>query len=740
MAEIPSNVRWPPGNYFDFDKFYERLQAIKTENFPEHTVRDLADPFNQIISLVAAVAQYAAGKANQGFLNLSPRTAYSRAALISQMEINNRPLRPIIPSRGEAYAKVIGTPAAATVLTDATQKLAKTNSLDPIFSSDEEVVFPVSGELVTYHYDDSAETATSLPDGAGSIQFGLDDYLLIECDTLAFDGMTITLATPMAGACLLSFEYRNFEYGDVDSVENLGSTLKFVLDSYLHTDAGTEFAERLEVTIRHRPTGVAEVVDTEQDGTFVYAVTSFLGQTSPSDSPSDYEVLAAWRPIPEVVDGTAGMSQTGNVTWSISSVLSETDRWQADPDTGYFSVRVRMTDADGQPNPSAIILESVELNGERYVVVGVTQGIRQTSTIGQVDGSAFQFLTLSSDPIWEPVVIPSVTITVGDDTEWTVVPDFSNSDSGSKHAVINEDPDNGWGLVFGDGGVGMLPTDGDSVKLTYRTGSVEPGDTDPDDAIRSIGGPAKLNSWKFYRGTAGYQAPEASDRASALRFRYAVVPQLALRTESAITAAEIVAALTGGAPNRATFRTDDGRLPFSRAFFTLEGAGTRQYRVVVVGEESVASGAPQSTDLDEAAEWLNGTTVGTQIVYGRGPNNTEAVVSGFTPRYLLPTVTITIANTVGIREQAELVIRKLLKPHARDEDENFRWKFGGRVPIPILFSELWAAIPKRVFIDITVADGPATLAVGDTITLDTTELPVLDPSFDPDAHIVLVVG
>ena len=28
MAEIPSNVRWPPGDYFDFDKFYAEVRRV----------------------------------------------------------------------------------------------------------------------------------------------------------------------------------------------------------------------------------------------------------------------------------------------------------------------------------------------------------------------------------------------------------------------------------------------------------------------------------------------------------------------------------------------------------------------------------------------------------------------------------------------------------------------------------------------------------------------------------------
>jgi hypothetical protein len=562
------------------------------------------------------------------------------------------------------------------------------------------------------------------------------DAIVFCFETLAFNGLSMSFTTPGSdGTAVFSWEYYNEEGGTPDSVTNLGVQLEFNLNTYLFRSSSTP-ADGLSVTIRYKPTDVAEVVDVVDSGGVLTATTTFLGQTSPSLSTSDYEVLAEWRPIQNVTDGTSEFSVDGDVVIPLESLFSETTLWAKDA-SGNFAIRARLIDAGVLVTPLAPVF-SLGDNPENYWVVSqVTQGYRQTLTVGQTEDSTFQFLPVGSAPIEEPVAVPKVGIVVGTDTDWYIAADFSNSDSTSKHAVFREDPDLGWGVMFGDGSVGKLAPSGESVKVTLRTGSVEPGDLDPMANIRSIGGLGKLDTWSIFRGTNDYQPPEASDRASALRFRASVLPQLALRAESAITRDEIIAAMTGGAPYRATFTTSDGRTPFSRALFSLEGAGSRQYRVVVVGPESSADGAVQTTDLTEAATWLNGEQIGVEIIGGHGPNNTEAIVDAFVPRALLPTVTVTITNPAGVKDQVNQVIKQFFKPHARDADENFRWEFGGRVPIAVLFALLWESLPGRIFIEISVTDGVTTYDAGDAVELASFELPVLDSTYDPIVNIIV---
>lgn len=751
MADTPSDIRWPPGNAVDFDDIFERLLELKNLHFPEHTARDLADPYIQILALMSALSQHAQGRMNHALLQLSPKTANSRRALISLLEVVNRPLLPIQPARGPIYAKVKNVNALATntVLVNATQRIAPPDVIDPIFSFDESISTSGNIDFEAFHYDDSAVgggAETSVGRGPyAAMTLDDSDAVIFGFDVLAYNALSFTLTTPLAGTEVVSWEYENEQIGPVDQVNNLGATLKFTLNNYLNS-VGARGAG-MSVSIRHKPSNVAEVVTTTWSGSDLEAVTSFLGQTTPSTSPSDYEVLSDWIPIPDanLVDQSVGMSVTpGQVSWNIDDLLNEDDVWYKTTAEQY---RVRMRCVSGFSATSFdiddITFDLVDPAGDQigmYVVGAITQGIRREITIGQATGESFQFLPMNTEPISDPVSDPEIDLTVGSDTDWLVVDDFSNSDATSKHGLFREDVDEGWGILFGDGSVGELPPQGDAVKVTVRTDSTQPGDLSADAEIRALGGVGLLEGWKIFAGTSGYAEPEASTKESVLRFRASVLPQLALRAESAITATEIVQAMTGGAPFRATFTTEDGRSPFSRAFFSLENAGDRQYRVIVVGSESVADGDVLSGDLVEAEEWLNGVQVGVEIIGGRGPNNTEGIVEKFIPRALLPTVTITIPNIEGVRDQANQVITEFFKPHSRDSSEEFRWSLGGRVPIAVLFGELWAAISGRTFIEISVTDGVSTFDEGDSVDLVTFELPILDPTFDKDVNIILVEG
>jgi hypothetical protein len=736
LADVPSDVRWPPGDDVDFDDIFARLIALKEQRYPEHTARDQADPLIQVLTLVASLAQHAFGRANGALLQLSPKTMTSRAAAVSLMEVVARPLRPMRPARGPYYARLKSlTHIAGDVLTALGQRVAQTRSTDPVYTADEEVVWPTTATVRVVHHDASVVTDTTLTLPA-TRSIGTGDWLVLSVDTLAFDSLEFDV-TPFGDACTLSLEHLNEEYGPVDLVTNLGATLRFTLDSYLFLDETLTDPTGLEVTVRYKSTGVSDDgVVAVVSGSLIVDV-GFLGQVAPSTSPSDYEVFAEWRPVRGSADDTVGFSQDGSVVMDFGKLFDEDVEWVED-DAGRYSVRLRFISVAPNADPSNLTIAAVTLDRNMYVVSAVTQGVRTESNLGATDGSAFQFMPVPNDPIEEPVTVPAVSLTVSGDAEWEVVDDFSNSGSSSKHAMFKEDPDDGWGVLFGDGSVGVLPADGSTVRVTYRTNSTAPGDIDATSDLRAVGGSGMLDTWTFYRGTDGYQVPEVSDRASAIRFRSEVLPQLALRADSAITRGEIVTAMSGGAPNRATFETADGRRPFSRAAFSLEGAAARQYKVVVVGSESDPDGAVASADLTEAEEWLNGVEIGVEVIGGHGPNNTEAVVIGFTARPLRPTVTVTIANQNGVVDLVDQIVRAFFRPHSRDVDENFRWSFGGMVPLPILFGELWAAVPGRTFITFTVLDGVTTLQPGDSVDLFETELPTLDPAYDPTVDIVLV--
>lgn len=737
MANQPTDPAWPPGDSIQFDDMFDKLLLLKRDHFPQHTATDDADPFIQLLRFVAALGDHSVGRLNRVLKQLDPKTATNRRALIALMEVVNRPLLEAQPARGYIYARVTTPLAADTTVFPVGTRIAQVGSTDPNFTIDEAVTTNVDIDFDLW-YDNGVPTQIS-PLTASFTLAAVGSSIIIGFDPLAFDGLTVALATPAAGAVTFSAEYSNNEWARPQAVIVSGANLKFRLDDYLHDAEVGAVTDGLELVVRHTPTGVEEVISTASFLGKSAATTSYLGQAVPSTSPSDYLVYAAWRPIPMArasADPTGQMLAGCEIEYDISALFSDTDWWHKHET---YSYAFRFRAIAGATLPDIVKFSAIANDGDHYAVTRMTQGYRPDQSIGTTTGEAFDFVPVPSEPLSEPVHDPEITLDVGGET-YFVVDDFSNSGSTSKHAIFREDVDDGYGIMFGDGAIGKLPSPGSTIKITYRTGSLEPGDLDAGAELRFIGGPGTVANPTLPRGTFGYEAKEANDASSAKRFRQEVIPQLALRAESVITADEIVTAMSGGAPNRATFETEDGRLPFSRAAYSVTAVGDRQYRIVVVGPESDASGDILPDDLVEAAEWLNGKEVGVEIIGGHGPNNTQALLTAFTQRRLLPTVTITSARHEGKRGIADQIIRGFFKPHSRDEDEAFRWSFGGQVPIAVLFGLLWDGIPRDPAdtISISVIDGSTALGIGDSIDLTEFELPVLDSSYIDTVNIVLV--
>lgn len=737
MAEQPTDPRWPASDDIDFDSVLNRLMELKRRYFPEHTARDLSDPLIQILRYIAALGQHALQRANHALKQLNPKTATSRRALIALLEIVNRPLLTMAPARGKVYAKLAVSPTISTVMIEKGSRIIQPGTTDPIYTVDEDVSTGTTVAFSMWFWDSSLDTISVVTFGVAQA-FDAGDAWIIGFDGLQFDAITVTLAAPHGAAQTYCLEYYNEEWGSPNSITNLVTQLRFSLMDYLHADSvSVDAIAGLSVIVKYKPTNTTETVNVEvYSGTVIVAITSLLGQTSPSTSASDYEVIATWRPVPNPTDGTTGFTASGTISFSIADLRSETDWWEENASYGYA---LRMRNASGTGLPDNITTTSIALgtSGSYYATASITQGYISTYTLGQTDGTTFQLVPLTSKPIQEPVEDPAVTIEVAGDTDWSIVDDFSNSGSSSKHAILREDVDDGWGVMFGDGTIGVLPDAGSAVRITHRSGSIQPGDLDSGTSIKAVSSSGLVKSWVLPRALTGYTAEECTTAEDVLRFRTNIVPQLALRAESVVTPDEITTALSGGAPNRATFETSDGRKPFSRALYTLEGAGNRQYRVVVVGDVDDEDGAVASADLTEAEEWLNGTEIGVQIVGGHGPQNTEAIVGAFTSRTLKPTIGITISSVTGVREQADQIVRLLMKPHATDDDGNWCWDFGGSVPIAVLFGKLWNGIPNRTLITISVTDGVATYGIGDSVDLENTELPVLDPTYDSAVDITV---
>ena len=92
---------------------------------------------------------------------------------------------------------------------------------------------------------------------------------------------------------------------------------------------------------------------------------------------------------------------------------------------------------------------------------------------------------------------------------------------------------------------------------------------------------------------------------------------------------------------------------------------------------------------------MNGTEVGIETIDGHGLLNTQAAVMPFTERYLLPQVTVQIKKQTGVRAIVDRLLRNRLQPSAKDSSGNYSWNFGGRVPVPVIYGELWEGATDR---------------------------------------------
>lgn len=732
---MPNDVRWPPGSDVDFESVLSRLTDLKVRHFPQHTARDPADPVNQILALIAALGQHALSRVNAALKQLDPRTAVSRRAISAMMELVGRPLRPMRPARGYVYGRLAAAPVADTVYIDKNTRFTLAGGQDPVFSVDSDVASSDSVAFQCWWDDTSAGTITPITFGSS---FTIDDgdAIIVGFERLCFTSVTLAYGVTVSAGAIFIAEHYNKEWGTPDTITWTGSQLVHYLDTYLHlSEIGSSLSLiGVRVTVKYKGTNTTEVVTVVSYASRPVAVTTAMGQSSPSTSTGDYSIYAEWQPL-AIGSFLTAHTSSSTVSWAISKVLSSTNWWSSHDDYGY-AIRFRHVTGSGSL-PQSIRVNSASSTGDFYCVASITQGVVKTITIGSTNGSPWQHVPVSSDPIEEPVEDPKLAVSVGGDSDWFVAGDFANSGPTSKHCVFREDPDTGWGLVFGDGSVGYLPALGSAVKLTYRTGSVQSGNIEAGVEIKAAGASGLVKDFVLPRSTSGFEVAEASDRASAIAFRNAVIPQLGLRAESVVTALDITTALTGGAPGRATFETADGRRPFSRAHYSVTSAGPRQYIVAVVGGEDVSDGSVNASDLDEAQTWLNGEEIGVEIIGGHGPQNTEAVVNSFSAVPLLPTVSIIIPNTVGVRATAESVIREFMKPHSKDETGEYRFDFGGRVPVALLFGALWSALPGRTLITVSVSDGVTSYGLGDSVQLDEFELPTLSDSFDPLTHITV---
>lgn len=535
------------------------------------------------------------------------------------------------------------------------------------------------------------------PAAGDALYIGHDSVM---CDRVRVDGVSVALA----GVTGL-WEYSDTELLDEfpDSVTNLGSSLKIVVDSLLDT-TGAIIHTGLAVTVTLNANGATETANVQHDGTNNYVTVGFLGQVTPSTDVRSYSVGTQWHRLDGLDDGTNNGSGSLQKAGNIDFILPQTTtrNWSKIAVNGVtaFWVRFRVVSVS---TPTAPTIDRIKWDQRNiYLIATATQGQTVTDEVlGSSDGTADQTFTLDQSNVIDGTVEVSV-----DGTTWTEVADFLSSTSVDEHYTVEVDSDGIATVTFGDGVNGKLPPSGtNNVTATYRWGADGDGNVGAETLIVNRSGvsfvadvfnPRPALGWTKRRGTT------EDDRE-----RLKVEGPASLRVlERGVTGPDIEY-LT------ANFLNAAGLKPFVRAKTIEEGFGAKTVKVVTVGPAGASTSPANRAELEEffngnADTGESGHVMTNQRVFARD--------------YVQHAINVTVTVTGTAEEEAiENAIKGLLSPVAlADDGINWRWKFGQTVTL----TSIIAAILKVPGVG-DEPDGDVTLTLpAANVTLAADELPI----------------
>lgn len=506
------------------------------------------------------------------------------------------------------------------------------------------------------------------------------------------------------------WEYYDPDYGDEqpDSVTNLGTKLRFNLTTLL----GTNDLSGCMVKVTYLPTGISELLPSEWLGPDnAVTVSAFLGQSgTPSTDVNDYSVGTDWNPFLSFIINEVGeLDISGKIEFELPQTISK--NWgtvDVEGVAGYY-VRYRVITGSGVGVPEFDTIKIDE--GNQFTLIDVVQGETVSNeALLSSDGQPDQTFELQTTP----GLVNSVKCYIdegGGEVQWTnltaVNKTLYNSGSKDRHFTVSQNSLGVLTVLFGDGTRGKVPTLGtDNIRFVYRVNANDDGNVGTNTITVNAGGASFLKTITNPRPASGWREADGSSDAS-----LALVKEegpASLRTTNRACAPQDYEDLA------LSFTTDAGTRPIVRAYAIEEGYGPKTIKLVVVGTNGV--GIPNSVK-DELEDYFNGNI--SEGIEGVGQANVQTTVVNFTPR-LIPITIVIEANSALTQTLVETQLSALLNPTARESDGiQFIWKFGGRIPISRIVSEVFRISPGNIFdVDISV---PSTDNV-----LTEVELPILD--------------
>lgn len=586
MAEIPD---------FNFVSFYyaEQLAAMiarKAIDWPEHTETDPHDPVIQILRLFALIGHGHATRldhvAREQFLS----TLRLRSSLLALAALFDYRLAPPSPAGLDVLADLSGAGAQGLELLRAhslagTEGTTESPAVVFEYDSDDAVIL-VDGTgtwplfAATNHAvpaEPVVEIIESYPTGAITVDASTSYSFAFGNSDLQFNKLRVVMATPFTAGQVVRWEY--FDDSRIlppDAVVDLSGSIRFNVTTLVGAGVASTGTPVLVTCLRtgQQETGFTAVGGGQQRVT----VTGTLGQSTVSESAGDYLVQTEWPELPGLVDGTAGLSVSGDVTFTLPQALDR--RWSkttliddADPGLqieGYF-VRARIITPLGSGSAPSFSAPTEPRRTTWTLMWEALQGQRVVERLGSTDGEPAQAFALGRSPF-----LTLTSVVVGEET-WEEVRNFLASTPFDRHYTRIEQPDGQIVVTFGDGERGRIPTADEVVVATYRIGGGTSGNVGPGSVTRDRTGNSRLTNVRNPRAGAGWVAQEASTPAG-LEVARAAVPA-SLRTGGRVVTPDD--AVTLGLE----FRTEDAGVVAVRAAGIEEGAGPKTIQLVCVAPD-----------------------------------------------------------------------------------------------------------------------------------------------------------
>lgn len=532
-----------------------------------------------------------------------------------------------------------------------------------------------------------AQGANFTPTWSTVIENG--DALYFGHPGVLWDKLRLNIGIGQTGISIGVWEYFDGEYdhGVPSSVTNLGSTLRFNLNSILGSADRTGTLVRVRSALTGAYQDLVVVFAGGENRITTSGAGAFLGQAVPSTTTTDYIVGSAWRELTGLVDGSNGLAAVGStddVTYKLPQ--SVTQNWRktellkpdgtsavpATPEAYWLRFRVIAATAATAP-----VFNEVRIHdGKQYQMFVVSQGqSRIDDPLGSSDGSGGQQFTLTSLPVVDD---ENIVITVdegGADYVYARVDNFLNSVATDRHYTVTFEDDGSATITFGDGVNGKVPPSGvDNLKAEYRTMIDVDGNVGKDTITVNRSGIAYISRLTNPRGASGYAPREGSTDEDLARLK--IAGPATLRTG-------LRAVSTGDVEVVATqYLAADGSRPVTRALAIEEAYGPKTVECVVVG----AGGAQvDAAKLSEIETFFNGT----EDERGTIVMNHQAAVANFAPQAIDVTCTVEGGNQTAVAT----ALTALLNPLAKNGDGTWAWAFGGTVTRAKLYQVVMNTTP-----------------------------------------------